>query len=504
MIRNIEEGIMKSDIFLAFFVYFLCIIGVGVYFYNKLKNVKQYFLGGRNLNSWVTAMSAQAADMSGWLLMGLPAAAYISGISASWIAIGLAVGTYLNWKIIARRLRQFSSHMGDAITIPQYFQNRFLANTRTIRVLPAIVIFIFFLIYTASAFNAQAKVFQYLFSMEYTLAVTIGVLVILLYTFLGGFMAACWTDLFQGFLMLFTMMIVPICAFNSTPELSISTIESMNNGTYLNFFDFASGEISFITVISYFAWGLGYLGMPHILVRFMAIRSSDMIKKARLIAMIWVVLTLFSAIAIGMIGYFYLASQGIIYADKSSAEIVFIDTVTHLVPIGFMAGILLSAVLAAIMSTAASQLLVTASTITNDFYKLLIRPKASDKELMIVGRIAVLITVVLAYILALNPNNSVMGLVSYAWAGFGAAFGPVILLSLFWRNLTLKGVYVGIFTGAAIVLLWENISVLKNTGIYAILPAFFISLCITMVVSKMSKPKQEVLTLFDEALETII
>lgn len=495
---------MTTEIFLAFLVYFLCVIGVGVYFYNKLKNMKEYFLGGRNLNSWVTAMSAQAADMSGWLLMGLPAAAYISGISASWIAIGLAVGTYLNWKIIAHRLRQFSSHMGDAITIPQYFQNRFLTNTPMIRIVPAIVIFIFFLIYTASAFNAQAKVFQYLFSMDYTIAVTIGVVVILLYTFLGGFMAACWTDLFQGFLMLFAMILVPICAYNITPDLTLQTMSSMNDGTYLNLFHFASDELSLITIISYFAWGLGYLGMPHILVRFMAIRSGDMIRKARIIAMIWVVLTLFSAVAIGMVGYFYLASQGIIYPDKSSAEIVFIDTVTHLVPFGFIAGILLSAVLAAIMSTAASQLLVTASTFTNDFYKLIIRPNANEKELMITGRITVAITVILAYILALNPNNSVMGLVSYAWAGFGASFGPVILLSLFWRNLTIKGAYAGIFSGAIIVLLWENISVLKDTGIYSILPAFIVSILLTFAVSKFDTPKPEVQKIFDEALETIV
>ena len=495
---------MKSSIFLAFFVYFLCVIGVGIYFYNKLKNMKEYFLGGRNLNSWVTAMSAQAADMSGWLLMGLPAAAYISGVSASWIAIGLAVGTYLNWKIIAKRLRQFSSHMGDAITIPQYFQNRFLTSSKLIRVIPAIVIFIFFLIYTASAFNAQAKVFQYLFSMDYTLAVSIGVVVILIYTFLGGFMAACWTDLFQGFLMLFAMMIVPVCAFNVVPELSISTMAAHNSNTYLNLFHFADNETSLITIISYFAWGLGYLGMPHILVRFMAIRSSDMIKKARRIAMVWVILTLFSAVAIGVVGYFYLASQGIIYPDKSSAEIVFIDTVTRLLPFGFIAGVLLSAVLAAIMSTAASQLLVTASTITNDFYKLLLRQNANDKELMFVSRLAVFLTALLAYILALNPNNSVMGLVSYAWAGFGASFGPVILLSLFWKNLTLKGAYIGIVSGALMVLVWENISVLKNSGIYSILPAFLVSIILTIIVSKFEKPREEISKLFDEALETVV
>ena len=494
------KSIMKSGVFLAIFVYFLGVIGVGLYFYNKLKNMKQYFLGERNLNSWVTAMSAQAADMSGWLLMGLPAAAYISGLGASWIAIGLALGTYLNWKIIAKRLRQFSSHMGDAITIPQYFQNRFLATSKAIRVIPAVVIFIFFLIYTASAFNAQAKVFQYLFSMDYTLALAIGVVVILIYTFLGGFLAACWTDLFQGFLMLFAMLIVPVCAFGLTPELTLSVMSAHNSGTFLNLFDFTGKNISAVAIISYFAWGLGYLGMPHILVRFMAIKSSDMIKKARIIAMVWVVLTLFSAIAIGTIGYFYLASQGVIYPDKSAAEIVFIDMVMRIVPYSFVAGVLLSAVLAAIMSTAASQLLVTASTITNDFYKLLLRPSAGDKELMVISRFAVFLTVLLAYALALNPENSVMSLVSYAWAGFGASFGPVILLSLFWRNLTLKGAYAGIISGAIVVLLWENIALLKNTGIYSILPAFIISIILTTVVSKIDNPKDEVLKLFDGAL----
>ena len=495
---------MKLSIFIAFAIYFLIVIGVGVYFYNKLKNMKDYFLGGRNLNSWVTAMSAQAADMSGWLLMGLPAAAYISGISASWIAIGLAVGTYLNWKIIAQRLRQFSSHMGDSITIPQYLQNRFLTSSPLIRILPAVVIFIFFLIYTASAFNAEAKVFQYLFSIDYTLAVTIGVFVILIYTFLGGFMAACWTDLFQGFLILFAMLIVPILAIKATPDISINTISALNNGTYLNLFNFANDKTAILTIISYFAWGLGYLGMPHILVRFMAIKSSDMIKKARIIAIIWVVLTLSAAVAIGIIGYFYLASKGIIYPDKLSAEIVFIDSAMKIISNGFIVGILLSAVLAAIMSTAASQLLVTASTITNDFYKLALRPNASDKELMIVGRGAVFVTVALAYILAFNPNNSVMNLVSYAWAGFGASFGPVILISLFWKKLSLKGAYVGIFSGAIMVLLWENIPLLKNTEIYSILPAFLVSSILILIVSKLDKPNKEVEKLFNEAVENVV
>ena len=495
---------MKPSIFVAFIIYFSLVIGAGVYFYNKLKNMKDYFLGGRNLNSWVTAMSAQAADMSGWLLMGLPAAAYISGINSSWIAIGLAVGTYLNWKIIAHRLRQFSSHMGDSITIPQYFQNRFLTNSSTIRILSALIIFIFFLIYTASAFNAEAKVFQYLFSIDYSIAVTVGVFVILVYTFLGGFMAACWTDLFQGFLILFAMLIVPFAAYQMTPDISLNAISSMNNGTYLNFFHFADNETSLITIVSYFAWGLGYLGMPHILIRFMAIKSGEMIRKARIIAMIWVVLTLSAAVAIGIIGYFYLASKGIIYPDKLTAEIVFIDTVMRITPSGFVAGILLSAVLAAIMSTAASQLLVTASTITNDFYKLVLRPQANDKELMIASRGAVFLTVILAYILALNPNNSVMSLVAYAWAGFGASFGPVILVSLFWKKLTLKGAYVGIFSGAIMVLLWENVQVLKNSGIYSILPAFMVSLILILVVSKFDKPNKEVEKLFDEAVKNVV
>ncbi|MCQ2958095.1 MAG: sodium/proline symporter PutP [Candidatus Gastranaerophilales bacterium] len=491
---------MNTSIITAFILYFTIIIGIGIYYCNKQKNINEYFLGGRNLNSWVTAMSAQASDMSGWLLMGLPAAAYISGLSVSWIGIGLAFGTYLNWKIIAGRLRVFTDIFGDSITIPQYLQNRFLANSSLIRIICAIVIFIFFLIYTASAFNAQAKVFQYLFNIDYIICVTAGALIILTYTFLGGFLAVCWTELFQGLLMFFALLIIPVLAWKATPDISLNMLAAINNGTYLNLFKSSTGTISLIGIISNFAWGLGYLGMPHILVRFMAIRSGDMIKKSRIIAMTWVILTLCAALAIGIIGYVYLKSQGIVYNNQPEAEIIFIISAVKLAPFGLLAGVLLSAVLAAIMSTAASQLLVTASTLSNDFYKLLIRPTAGNKELMIISRVAVLLTVIAAYFLALNPQNSVMKLVSYAWSGFGASFGPVILLSLFWKRMTLAGGISGIISGATVVLLWENIPVLQQTGIYSILPAFFVALIAIILVSLMTtEPQSEIEEMFDRA-----
>ncbi|MBC3515410.1 sodium/proline symporter PutP [Neobittarella massiliensis] len=490
------------SVLITFILYLALMLGIGIFFFSKSSNLSDYFLGGRGLGSWVTAISAQASDMSGWLLMGLPAAAYISGLSASWIAIGLGLGTYLNWKIVAGRLRSFTEISGDSITIPQYLQNRFMSKSKLVRCICAIIIFVFFLVYTASAFNAGAKLVMYVLGMDdYVLALAIGAIVIVAYTFLGGFLAVCWTDLIQGILMFCAIVIVPVLAVLRTPDFSLATLSALEGGTFTNLFKNASGPLGWVAIISSLAWGLGYFGMPHILTRFMAIREKRLIKKSRLIAMIWVVISLGASVIIGMVGRTYLSGQGIQYTDTASAEVVFMQMVGRLAP-GLIAGVLLSAILAAVMSTADSQLLVTASAVSNDFYKPLFRPGASDRELMWVSRGSVIAISVLAFIMALDPNSSVMGLVSYAWAGFGAAFGPVILLSLFWRRMTLKGAIAGMVVGGATILIWENVPLLSGTGLYSLVPGFALALVAVIVASLLDKaPDKEVLDQFERSLQ---
>ena len=483
----------------TFVIYFLLMLGIGVYFFNKNRNMNDYFLGGRQLNSWVTALSAQASDMSGWLLMGLPAAAYFSGLNAGWIALGLAMGTYLNWKFIAAPLRKFTAVSGDSITIPQYLQNRFLSQSSVVRSVCAVVIFIFFLIYTASAFNAGAKLFQHVFGMDYVVALTLGSVIIIAYTFLGGFLAVCWTDFIQGILMFVAIIVVPVIAAFATDGLSFESLSSLQNGHFLNPFLNSEGNLDIIDIISNLAWALGYFGMPHILTRFMAIKSSKMIKKSRIIAIVWVAVSLTAAVLVGILGFAYMSSTGISYADSAAAEVIFMDLVMKLAP-PLIGGILLSAILAAVMSTADSQLLVTASAVSNDFYQALFRKNASDKELMWVSRIAVLTIAVLAYIIAFDPTNSVMGLVSYAWAGLGSAFGPAIVLSLFWKRMTIKGAISGMVVGGGIVLLWETLKLQASTGIYSIIPGFILAVAAIIIVSLLDKkPSKEVYELFEKA-----
>jgi sodium/proline symporter len=492
------EGVMELATLISFVIYFLLMLGIGVYFFARNKTMGDYFLGGRQLNSWVTALSAQASDMSGWLLMGLPAAAYMSGLNAAWIAVGLALGTYLNWRYIAAPLRKFTAVSGDSITIPQYLQNRFKSKSILIRCICAVIIAVFFLIYTASAFNAGAKLFQYVFGMDYLLALLLSSVIIIAYTFLGGFLAVCWTDFIQGLLMLGAIVVVPLVAVFSTPDFSIDTLSQVANGSYLNPFQTADGSMDIISIISNLAWALGYFGMPHILTRFMAIKSSKMIKKSRRIAMVWVVVSLGAAVLVGIFGYAYLTSIGVFYDSNSQAEIIFMDLVMKLIPPAF-AGILLSAIMAAVMSTADSQLLVTASAISNDFYALF-RKKASEKETMWVSRVAVLTIAVIAFVIAMDPENTVMGLVSYAWAGLGSAFGPVIVMSLFWKRMTVKGGLAGMIAGGATVLIWESTGLGTITGVYSIIPGFVLALILIVVVSKLDQePSQEVYDLFDEA-----
>ncbi len=494
-------------VLMAFIVYLALMLGIGFYFSNKSKKMSDYFLAGRQLNSWVTAMSAQASDMSGWLLMGLPGAAYATGMGNYWIAIGLAIGTILNWAFVAKPLRSFTEAAGDSITIPQYLQNRFKTNSPIVRLVCALVIFIFFLVYTTSAFVSGGKLFQVVFNIDssntaYTkAAVIISALIIIAYTFMGGFNAVAWTDFVQGLLMVMAIVALPIALISSTSNFSWDMVAETakivgDGGDASGYASLVSGR-SFNSIISDLAWALGYFGMPHILVRFMAIKDAKSVKKSAIIAIVWVIISLGAAVLIGVLGRVYLDSIGV-SLSAAEQELIFIDVVKRLFP-GAIAGIFLSAVLASIMSTADSQLLVTASAVVNDFYKVIVKKEASDKKLMWISRGAVMLVSVIACILALDPKDSIMGIVSNAWAGFGAAFGPAILFSLYWKRLTLKGTVAGIIGGASAVIIWEY--VLHWSGyLYSIVPGFVISIILTVAVSLIDKePSDEVKALFDKA-----
>lgn len=477
---------------IAFVAYALLILAIGIISFKKSKNMNDFFIGGRQLGSWTTAISAQASDMSGWLLMGLPGAVLVGGLTESWIAIGLFIGTYLNWRIVAARLRKMSYAAGDAITIPEYFQKRFFTSSPAVRFICAVIIFFFFLIYTASAFSGGAKLFNFVFGTDYTLSLTIGALIIISYTFLGGFLAVCWTDLIQGMLMFAALVIVPIIVLVQTPNLGEAFNNALQSGAvsenYMSFIYNPDGSPAVTTIISGLAWGLGYFGMPHILVRFMAIKSGDMIKKSRIIAVIWVFITLGCAVLVGIFGTAFLNSPGneeLKAKAMEDPEKIFMFLSSSLLP-ALLAGVVLSAILAAIMSTADSQLLVTSSAVTNDMFKLF-KKNASEKTLMWISRGTVILVAVIAYIIALDENSSVMGLVSYAWAGLGAAFGPAMILSLFWKRMTMPGAVAGIVVGGASVIIWESVPIFAQTGIYSLLPAFVLAMLAVIVVSLATK-----------------
>lgn len=478
---------------LAFILYLLVVVGIGVAIFFKTKGggEKEYFLGGRTMNPWVVALSAQASDMSAWLLMGLPGSILAYGMGKVWIAIGLLIGTTLNWQFTAPRLRRFSQRAGDAITIPQYLTGRFLAKGKSLQVVSALVFFVCYAVYAASSFKACGTLFSLVLGMDATLAIGLAAAIIVVYTFLGGFKAVCWTDFVQGMLMLAALLIAPVAAYLA---LQSGAARQMAETVALpaNYWNFNTG---FADIASGLAWGLGYFGMPHILVRFMSIDKPEHIKKAKIIAMIWVVLALGAAVAVGLIGRLYL--PGLSEADQSH---VFILMVRGLFP-AFLAGLLLSAILAASMSTADSQLLVSASAFTSDVYKPIFRKKAGDAEMLWVGRAVVILISVAAYLIAVNPGSgSIMNLVENAWAGFGSSFGPVILLSLFWRDFRYSGAVAGVVGGALTDILW--LCFLSGpTGIYELLPGFVVGLICAYAGSKLDKSplSPDVQKLFDEA-----
>ncbi|MDZ5474607.1 sodium/proline symporter PutP [Bacillus sp. 31A1R] len=473
----------------TFIIYLVGMLAIGIFFYRMTSNLSDYVLGGRNLGPCVTALSAGASDMSGWLLLGLPGAAYVSGFSSAWIAIGLAIGAYLNWQFVAKRLRYYSEISKNSITIPDYFENRFRDHSKILRVISAFVILLFFTFYASSGMVAGGKLFESSFGFEYETALWVGAIVIISYTFLGGFLAVSWTDFIQGILMLLALIVVPIAAISEVGGWSEAVnIVGNQNADGLDIF----AGTTLIGILSSLAWGLGYFGQPHIITRFMAIKNANDIPKARLIGVTWMVLGLFGAVFTGFAGIAYFANQPL--ADPETVLMNFTQVLFN----PWVAGVLLAAILAAIMSTIDSQLLVSSSAVAEDFYKAIFRKNASDRELVWIGRVSVIVIAVIALILAMNPDSSVLDLVSYAWAGFGAAFGPVIIISLFWRRMNRNGALAGIITGAITVVVWEK---LKGGlfDLYEIVPGFIVcTLAIFLVSLLTSPPDQEVQNEFQE------
>lgn len=502
----------------AFAAYMIIMIIIGVVYSKSTKNNEDYFLGGRNLGGWTAALSAQASDMSGWLLMGLPGSVYLAGTGEVWIAVGLLIGTILNWYIVSARLRKYTIVAGNSLTIPSFFQNRYRDTKGVIKIVSALIIAVFFTVYTASAFSSGAKLFATLFSDDsnynsvYLIGLGIAALVILIYTFMGGFKAVCTTDFIQGMLMLVAILAVPIVAyalltFNDgfASTLVAKGVSSPEN--YLNFFKNDDGTP--VSIISNLAWGLGYFGMPHILIRFMAVKSNSEIKKSRKIAITWVIISLAASCLIGLVARGYLTTQ----LDAATSETAFIRTIQQLFSgngiVIFIGGIFLCGILAAIMSTADSQLLVTASAVSEDMYKGVIKKDASEKKALWVGKIAVIIVAVVAFFIALDPNSSIMALVSDAWAGFGSAFGPVVLLALFWKRSNLAGAVSGMAVGALTVIIWDYLPLINGgtiyaaTGLYSLIVGFILGLVVNVVVSLVTKkPSKEIVKEF-ESIKTL-
>ena len=472
---NISELIM-------FVLYILLMLGIGIYFFTKSKSTgeKDYFLGGRQMGAWVSGLSAGASDMSAWVLMGLPASVYAAGLGKTWIAIGLFIGYALSWILVAPRLRSFSVVCGDSITIPQYLTNRFLSKNRSLQVISAVIFLVAYTVYAASSIKACGTLFHTVLGVDPRPAMYFAAIIIIGYTFRGGFNAVCWTDFFQGMLMLGALLVVPIVASLTLGGNNASAVPA----GYFTLFTNAQD------VISGLGWGLGYFGMPHIIIRFMSIRSQKELKKASRIGIGWNFLILGFSVLVGVVG-----RQ--VMGDDIDGSIVFITMVRQMFP-AVISGILLSAILAASMSTADSQLLAAASAFSSDVYKPIVRGnKASDREMLWTGRMVVLIIAVVALVIATNPaSGTIMSLVSNAWGVFGAAFGPVILLSLFWKRLNFFGALSGIVAGAAVDIAW--LAFLAGTGLYEIIPGFAAGLIVAVVVSLVTKkPAREVEELFE-------
>ncbi len=518
---------MTSDqlkVFLAMAGYMLVVIGIGVFFARRAnKNTENYFLGGRSLGPWIAAMSAEASDMSGWLLMGLPGVAYWCGIAdATWTAVGLAVGTYLNWLITAKRLRHYSQISGDAITVPEFFSNRFHENTKIIRIIASLLIIVFFTVYAGSCFVTCGKLFSTLFGYSYHSMMIVGAIFVVVYTFLGGFLAESASDFMQSIVMIIALVSVLVLGtinaggigavienaqaipgyFSLTeianPVTNEAGVQLVENGVPV--FGSASAY-PVLTICSMLAWGLGYFGMPQVLLRFMAIRKASELKKSRRIATVWVVISLFAAVAIGIVGRALLPSAETLLT-KGGAENVFVLMSENLLP-ALLAGVIMAGILAATISSSDSYLLIASSALANDVYKGVVKKDAEDKKVMWISRAALAVVALIGMVIAWDENSVIFNIVSFAWAGFGATFGPLMLFSLFWKRTNRAGAIAGMLTGAATVFIWKLVLNPTFGGVFAIyelLPAFIISSIFIVVVSLLTKkPSAEIEKEFDMA-----
>lgn len=482
---------------IAIIIYMVAMLLIGWYAYRRTKNLTDYMLGGRSLGPAVTALSAGAADMSGWLLMGLPGAIYVAGLVEVWIAIGLTIGAYLNWLFVAPRLRVYTQISNDSITIPSYLENRLKDSTRILRIASGIIILVYFTFYVSSGFVAGGVFFESSFGTSYHFGLLIVGLVVITYTLFGGFLAVSYTDFVQGTMMFLALLLVPIVGVFITGGIA-ETAESIRavDPTRLSLIQGAT----FLGVVSSLAWGLGYFGQPHIIVRFMAIKTVKETKEARRIGIGWMIFSLLGAIATALVGIAYFQQNPDL--TLTDPEAIFIE-LGQIVFHPFIAGFMLAAILAAIMSTISSQLIVTSSALIEDLYKAVIKSDASDKQYVFLGRMAVLIVSLVAMAFAWAKTNTILKLVSFAWAGFGASFGPVILLSLYWKKITNIGAIAGMIVGAVTVMIWGNIDVLTGT-IYEIVPGFILNLIVTIVVSLMTyKENPEISREFDETLRLL-
>lgn len=484
--------IANMQITTMFVIYIVGMLLIGWLGYRATNDLSDYILGGRRLGPFVVALAAGASDMSGWLLMGLPGAVYDNGISASWIAIGLTLGAYLNWRFVAARLRVYTEKSGNALTLPDFFSNRFEDHSNVLRIVSAVVILVFFTLYCASGVVAGARLFESMFGMSYTTAMFVGAFCTIAYVFIGGFLAVSWTDTIQASLMFTALILTPLVVIMGAGGLADANAAVIAiNPLHADLLHGAS----FVGVVSLLAWGLGYFGQPHILVRFMAAESVKTIPNARRIGMTWMILCLAGAVAVGYFGIAYFSANPSHAAGvNENSERVFIE-LSMLLFNPWIAGILLAAILAAVMSTLSAQLLVCSSSLTQDIYKTFIKRDATDAQLVWFGRAMVLLVAIVAIILAWDPNSRVLSMVSYAWAGFGAAFGPVILLSLLWRRMTRNGALAGMIVGAVVVLVWNQYAWF---GLYEIIPGFILGAVAIMVVSLMDKaPQSSVVEVFD-------
>lgn len=487
----------------AFILYFVVVLGVGVYFFVKSKNSgeKDYFLGGRNMGGFVAALSAGASDMSAWVLMGLPGSIYLYGMGQVWISVGLLIGTILAWIFVAPRLRRYSIKANDSITIPQFLTNRFQSKSPALQIVCAIIFVIVYCVYAASSIYACGTLFNSVFGMDSGLAMILSASIIVVYTFLGGFNAVCWTDFFQGLLMLAALMAAPIIVvvlMQATDFAPLATVNIPDN--FYNPLSSGSWNWESISdILSGLGWGLGYFGMPHILIRYISIRSEKEMKKSRIVGIGWTTLILIMASVVGIVGRQFLGD----FLDDSNKQLVFVTIARTVFP-GLLSGVFLSAIIAASMSTADSQLLASSSAFASDVYKPVFRKKASDKEMLWAGRLIVVGITIVAFLIAINPDcQGIMALVECAWGAFGAAFGPVIILALFWKRFTYAGAIAGICAGFAVDALWY-VFLSGSTGLYEIIPGFLAGLLVAVVVSLATKaPSKEVVAVFEEAKKPV-